>query len=124
MPTDAQWLPLEHRWDLELARHLVATGRRFTKGLRYNLGADRPIASAVLTDSRGGPVALYVVPPAAAPEDIARLDVLVHSSELPAWVWHAGNGDVPQLPARATGGDSPAAALPDHYDLPTAALHR
>jgi hypothetical protein len=106
MAVDAHWLPLEHRWDLELTRQLVATGRRFSTGLRYNLSPDRPIARAVLTDTRGGPVALYIVPPRVTPQDVARLDALVNSSELPAWIWHAGDGDPPELPARATEGDA------------------
>jgi len=34
MVTDANWIPIEHRWDLELVRRLCAAGRKFTKGLR------------------------------------------------------------------------------------------
>ena len=100
MVTDANWLPVEDRWDLELVRCLVATQRRFTKGLRYNLAADRPIANAVLADVAGGPVALFVMPPGAGAATTARLTTLVTESDLRSWVWHAGQSEMPALPLR------------------------
>ena len=98
MVTDANWIPVEHRWDLELVRRLVAERRRFTKGMRYNLAPDRPIASAVLADTADGPVALYVVPPSAEADAVAKLTTLVEESEIPSWIWHAGGDETPNLP--------------------------
>ena len=98
MVTDANWIPVEHRWDLELVRRLVAERRRFTKGMRYNLAPDRPIASAVLADTAEGPVALYVVPPSAEADAVAKVTTLVEESEIRSWIWHAGGDEIPALP--------------------------
>ena len=57
------WIPIEHHADAHLLDELTRTGRRFTKGLRYNLAGDRPLASVVLSDTAPAPVALYLVPP-------------------------------------------------------------
>ena len=99
MVTDANWIPIEHRWELELLRRLVAGGRKFTKGLRYNLASNQPIASAVLTDIAEGPVALYVVPPSSGAEALGKVNALSQESELRSWIWHAGGSDVPALPS-------------------------
>ena len=99
MVTDANWIPIEHRWDLELVRRLIADRRRFTKGLRYNLAPNRPIASAVLADTADRPVALYVVPPSSDAEAVAKVTSLVEESELKSWIWHAGGSDMPPLPS-------------------------
>ena len=80
-------------------RRLVADRRRFTKGLRYNLAPNRPIASAVLADTADGPVALYVVPPSSDAEAVAKVTSLVEESELKSWIWHAGGADMPALPS-------------------------
>jgi hypothetical protein len=49
--TTANWIPVENRADLQLVDTLTHAGRRFTKGLRYNMAADRPLATAVLSDT-------------------------------------------------------------------------
>jgi hypothetical protein len=102
MVTDANWIPIEHRWDLELVRRLVAERRRFTKGLRYNLAADKPIASAVLADHAGEPVALYVLPPSSDAEAVGNVDALVEESAYTSWIWHAGVGEMPALPGASS----------------------
>jgi hypothetical protein len=99
MVTDANWIPIEHRWDLELVRRLVGERRRFTKGMRYNLAADKPIASAVLSDPAGEPVALYVIPPSSDAETVAKVNTLVEESAYRSWIWHAGGAEMPALPA-------------------------
>ncbi len=103
MATDANWIPIEHRWDLELVRRLVGERRRFTKGMRYNLAADRPIASAVLSDPSAGPVALYVIPPSATADEVAKVSTLADESDLHSWTWHAGGVEIPALPPAAPG---------------------
>lgn len=99
MVTDANWIPVEHRWDLELVRRLVGERRRFTKGMRYNLAPDRPIASAVLADAAEGPVALYVVPPSTEADAVAKVTTLVEESDIRSWIWHAGGDEIPALPS-------------------------
>jgi hypothetical protein len=83
----------------EFVQRLVAERRRFTKGLRNSLAADLPIASAVLSDVEGGPVALYVVPPSADAVAAAKLTTLVEESELASWIWHGGGDELPQIPS-------------------------
>jgi Protein of unknown function (DUF1173) len=99
MVTDANWIPIEHRWDLELVRRMVGERRRFTKGMRYNLAPDRPIASAVLADTADGLVALYVVPPSADADAVAQVTTLVDESDIRSWIWHAGGDEIPALPS-------------------------
>jgi hypothetical protein len=98
MVTDANWIPVEHRWDLELVRRLVGERRRFTKGLRYNLAPARAIASAVLSDAADGPIALYVVPPSADADAVAKVTTLAEESEIRSRIWHAGGADPLTLP--------------------------
>ena len=98
--TTANWIPIENRSDLQLVDALTHAGRRFTKGLRYNMAADRPLATAVLSDTTPRAVALYVVPPNARPEYKAALDELIESSELASWDWRAGETAMPALPDR------------------------
>jgi hypothetical protein len=91
------WLPVEHAHDLNLLRTLSMAGRRFTKGLRYNMDLDRPLATAVLTDTPD-PVALYIVPGGASDAYTAALNELVDGSRIGAWIWSAGDGSMPELP--------------------------
>ena len=59
MPVTRHWLPVEDGFEKQLVERLVADGRSFVKGLRYNLGAESALASATLTDC--GQVASSVV---------------------------------------------------------------
>ena len=102
MVTDANWIPIEHRWDLELVRRLDSDGRRFTKSLRYNLPSEKPLASAVLSDLPDGPVALYVVPPSSDSQAVAKLNELAEESDYRSWIWHAGDSEMPALPELAS----------------------
>lgn len=98
MVTDSNWIPVEHRWDLELVRRLVGAGRRFTKGLRYNLAADKPLASAVLYDLPDAPVAMYVLPPSSDADKVANVNALAEESDYRSWIWRAGDAAMPHLP--------------------------
>ena len=98
--TTANWIPIENRSDLQLVDALSHAGRRFTKGLRYNMAADRPLATAVLSDTTPRAVALYVVPANSKPEFKTALDELIESSELASWSWLAGETAMPALPDR------------------------
>ena len=101
VPTTANWIPIEHHADAQLLDKLTQTGRRFTKGLRYNLANDRPLASAVLSDTAPAPVALYLVPPSASDGYQQALDGLLQSSDLASWVWKTGEQSMPPLPPSA-----------------------
>jgi hypothetical protein len=96
--TTAQWLPFEHRYEAELLEVLVRSGRRFTKGLRYNLGSGRPIASLVLADMAERSVAMYLVPPGATEGFRTELEDLIAGSEFAHWVWHTSDEPMPAIP--------------------------
>ncbi len=95
----SMWIPVEHTWEMELLDTLTREHRRFTKGLRYNLHDARPLASAVLSDTAGGPTALYITPPTANATFTQELDTLIEESTVRAWQWHAGTEPLPPLPA-------------------------
>ncbi len=61
MPVTRHWLPVEDGYEKQLIERLVADGRSFVKGLRYNLGAEGALASATLTDCEGSAPLLFVV---------------------------------------------------------------
>jgi|10_taG_2_1085330.scaffolds.fasta_scaffold07627_4 hypothetical protein len=82
-----EWLPIENGFDHLLVTSLMNSGRHFTKGLRYNMGSDRPLAFAVLTDTSPKNTALYVVPPGAIEDYREALDELVEDPGLNSWVW-------------------------------------
>lgn len=99
VPVTSNWIPIEHHADVQLLDTLTQTGRRFTKGLRYNLANDRPLASVVLSDTAPAPVALYLVPPGASDGYTQALDELLQTSELTPWVWRTGEQPMPSLPS-------------------------
>jgi hypothetical protein len=99
MLTSADWIPVESVHDLQLVSALTQAGRRFTRGLRYNLASDRPVATAVATDTRPAPVAMYVVAPGATDGHTAALQALIEESAFPSWVWQVGAAPLPALPA-------------------------
>src|SRR3954451_20960433 len=92
------WIPIEHIYDAQLLDALTRNGRRFIKGLRYNLPASRPLAATVLSDASPSPSALYIIPPGTGPDYRSTLDELVAESPLPAWIWNAGESQMPALP--------------------------
>jgi hypothetical protein len=102
MPVTHQWLPIEDAAELQLVERLVREGRRFTKGLRYNMAADRPLASALLLDTgEASPVSLWIAAgggererPAAGFEEIELQD------RRPNWTWRIAQEPMPELPGR------------------------
>lgn len=99
--TTEKWIPVEHLHDMQLLAALIDSGRRFSKGLRYNLASSRPLASVVLSDTAPLPFALYAIPPDVSDEYRQAIGVLTANSELPQWVWMAGEASMPSLPVRA-----------------------
>ena len=97
MPVTRHWLPVEDGYEKQLIERLVADGRSFVKGLRYNLGAEGALASATLTDCEGGAPLLFVVH--AGIEDNGRY-LQVCDPSLPVWFWHPASEVMPALPLR------------------------
>ncbi len=99
MPVNAQWLPIESAAELQLIDRLVNEGRRFTKGLRYNLASYEPSASALLLDAVDSPLGMWIA------TDHRWKDMQAHDlhgrSELavfPRWIWNVCVGTMPELP--------------------------
>jgi hypothetical protein len=98
MPATRQWLPVEDAFEKQLVERLVADGRSFVKGLRYNLGAGSALASATLTDCAGSAPLLFVA--SAGVEDDGRCLQLCNPST-PVWLWCPSEEAMPPLPRPA-----------------------
>jgi hypothetical protein len=92
--TDEHWLPYESEADKLLLDSAISARRRFTKSLRYNLGADRPMPSLVFTDTEV-PTAAYLLASNDAREVIEESQA---SRGADTWVWVVGE-KMPQFPA-------------------------
>jgi hypothetical protein len=99
MVVNENWIPFESRADKSLLDKLTREGRRFVKGMRYNLPAARPLAAAVLTDTPA-PTAMYIHPPGGADDYARTLEELIGDSKLASWVWRQDDGAMPALPQR------------------------
>ena len=110
MVVSANWIPFEHAYDKLMLDALTAQKRRFVKGLRYNLAENKPLACVVLSDVSPKPVALYVQPPGVEQEDEDALTTLIEESDMPSWIWRAGE-EMPELPAAAAPRTAPVRAL-------------
>ena len=98
MVTTENWIPYENTFDKELIDLLTSGGRRFVKGLRYNLASSQPLASVVLTDTQPQPTAMYIVTPGMSDAALKNLDELIAESKLQSWVWKAGQESMPPIP--------------------------
>ena len=97
MPVTRHWLPVEDGYEKQLIERLVADGRSFVKGLRYNLGAEGALASATLTDCEGSAPLLFIVH--AGIEDNGRY-LQVCAPSVPVWQWSPSREAMPALPPR------------------------
>jgi hypothetical protein len=100
MPVTRQWLPVEDGFEKQLIERLIADGRYFVKGLRYNLGADSALASATLTDCEGSAPLLFVAH--AGIEESGRYRQ-VCDPLVPVWLWNPLSEAMPSLPHRRQG---------------------
>lgn len=91
--TDRNWLPYESVADKILLETAVAHHRRFTKSLRYNLAADKPMASLVFTDTET-PTAAFLLGRGSERPDVAALAA---DTRTDSWTWVIGD-DMPRLP--------------------------
>jgi hypothetical protein len=92
------WLPVEDGFEKQLIDRLLAAGRSFVKGLRYNLGVEDTLASATLTDCEGSAPVLFVI---AGSADNSRHILPVCSPLTPIWRWRPSNEAMPALPRPA-----------------------
>jgi len=100
MPVNAQWLPIESAAELQLIDHLVNEGRRFTKGLRYNLSTCEPVASAMLLDAIGSPLDMWIATEHRGMDNQTDAPgALPGVADSPRWVWSVYEGTMPELPA-------------------------
>ena len=97
MPVTRHWLPVEDGYEKQLIERLVADGRSFVEGLRYNLGAEGALASATLTDCEGSAPLLFV--DHASIEDSGRY-LQVCDPWVPAWLWRLSSEAMPPLSPR------------------------
>ena len=97
MPVTRYWLPVENGFEKQLIDRLVADGRSFVKGLRYNLGTESALASATLTDCEGSAPLLFVV--RAGMVDIGGYLQLCDPL-VPVWLWNPSSEAMPSLPPR------------------------
>ncbi|WP_236598903.1 DUF1173 domain-containing protein [Ramlibacter monticola] len=99
MPVTRQWLPVEGVFEKQLIERLVADGRSFVKGLRYNLGAGSALASAMLTDCDGASPLLFIAHPGI--EDTTQCREVCDAS-LTVWLWNPSSEAMPSPPPRPT----------------------
>ena len=78
---------------------MTLAGRRYVKGLRYNLPPSSPLASIVAADTAPTPTAMYIEPPDSSAQYRQALAALIDDSPMAQWVWHTSNGAMPPLPA-------------------------
>jgi len=100
MVVNQNWIPIESLAEKQLIDSLVASGRKFTKCLRYNIARDKPVACALATDTSPTATAMYI---ARNTDKTYRenLEELIRVSEFDSWVWPAAEACMPQLPAQA-----------------------
>jgi hypothetical protein len=97
MPVTRQWLPVEDAFEKQLIERLIADGRSFVKGLRYNLGADSALASVTLTDCEGSAPILFV---ARAGTDSSDQRLHMCNPFAPVWQWNPSIEAMPPPPPR------------------------
>jgi hypothetical protein len=96
------WIPYDSAYEKKLVDALARLRDRSVKGLRYNLSAETPTASAML-QRQSQPIALYVVPPSADDAYEEALEELISSRpEIGAWIWRTAEGEIPPLPFGGT----------------------
>lgn len=97
MPVTRHWLPVEDGFEKQLIERLVAEGRSFVKGLRYNLGAESALASATLTDCEGLPPLLLI---RQYGQHADGSPVELGSAAGSMWFWDCSSETLPALPPR------------------------
>ena len=92
------WIAFETLSEWELLSELLHARRRFTKGLRYNMPKDKPLACAVLHDTGPEPTALYLVPQDGGGPYEDAVKALETETGMTSWRWNVGVQTMPDLP--------------------------
>lgn len=95
MPVTRCWLPIDDSYEQLLLDRLVADGRSFVKGLRYNLIKHIAVATAALTDCGSTPEFLFLT--TAGLED-RHQDTQTSNTPAASWVWNPSTGAMPAFP--------------------------
>lgn len=99
MVVSGNWIPYDSAYEKKLLDALLGVREQSTKGLRYNLPTNKPIAAAMFLQRQPRPAALYIIPPTADNEFNAALEELIAMRpEMDAWVWRVADGKMPPLP--------------------------
>jgi hypothetical protein len=99
MTATEQWIPIESVYEERLVQRLARLSLKSVKGLRFDLPANVPVASATLPQHCPLPVALYIVPPAADDAFETMLAGMISARpDMEPWVWRVASGDMPDLP--------------------------
>lgn len=98
MVVTEHWVPFENMFEKTIIDILTQEGRRYLKGLRYNLPTSQALAFAVVSDTTPQPTAMYILPLGATEQYAEELEGLMTESKLPSWLWRAGEEEVPPLP--------------------------
>lgn len=112
MNVNEHWIPFDNMYELDLLNTLHSTDRKFSKGLRYNLRSDEPLASAVLHDMRDAPTALFVVPEGVDDAYDAVKMVMEEQEQMGVWMWYTGRDPMPALPIQGHRGNAPVHPTP------------
>lgn len=115
MTATANWIPMEDAFDAEVIARLSASGRRFTRCLRYNLPASAPIACATGADARG-PLAYCIVRPGSGDDYEARLHGLIDDARVASWTWRPAEGPPPPFDDIERGSEGDDRAPPPAFD--------
>jgi hypothetical protein len=100
MVTNEHWIPFASVDEKNLIESLITNGRRFVKGLRYNMPSSRPLASVVLSDTEPKQTAVYLVPASASDDYMTALGDLTADSKFEHVQWLGGDR-MPDLPRSA-----------------------
>lgn len=95
MAVTRHWLPFSTLREAELIEAL--SNRAWLKTLRFDLPADAPIATGLLTD-RTPPVALFCPPLGASEAQVAEMEQMAQDSRYEAWFWKPTDA-MPAFPA-------------------------
>ncbi len=96
-----QWVPLAGLYELPLIEALQQQGRRFVKPLRYDLKSVADLASVLLLDCVGAPLAMHVISAFLDPRDKAAKEHAVAKLGNGCWVWR-NELAMPELPPAST----------------------
>lgn len=98
MCVDENWIPFETMTEKYVMESLNELGRPYIKSLRYNLNSSTPFASFILTDTKGGPTAMYLESSDGNDPYRERLKLLLEKTKMKSWVWREDADTMPDLP--------------------------